>query len=275
MTWLDVAFRSGMSSRSDLRGAVDAGVPVGVVAGELSTAALLLVLPHYLDSGGYVFVDSGAFGAFKSGKQMEWANILSCYKLLASMTDRPGNLYIVAPDVVGDQAQTLALLDTWAADVRELMAVGCQVIVPIQIGALSGQEMIERVSGILGTTAFVAGVPSNRAAMSVAECAALCHHAFHILGRVQGDEEQQIRVYGLRAKNPAARVTADANWLRSRLKNIQVGTESVRKRRRNEHQAAFDNPRAEAVSHLLRSDLAWAAAPIQGANEQVPLLSAA
>ena len=274
MTWLDLAFRSGMSSRSDLRGAVEAGVPVGVVAGQLSTAALLLVLPRYLDRGGSVFVDSGAFGAFKSGKPMDWPNILSTYKLLASMTDRPEGLYVVAPDVVGDQAQTLALLDEWTSEVRELVMIGCKVIVPIQVGILSGRAMIERVSAILGTPDFIAGVPSNKAAMSAEECAALRHHAFHILGRVQDDEEQRIRVYGLRATNPAARITADANWLRSRLKNIQAGTESVRERRRNGGQAAFDHPRAEAVSQLLRSDLAWSA-PRQMANEQLSLLLAA
>ena len=49
MTWLDLPFRSGMSSKSDLRGAIEAGVPVGVVAGLLTTSAMVMVIPRYLD----------------------------------------------------------------------------------------------------------------------------------------------------------------------------------------------------------------------------------
>ena len=56
MTWLDIPFRSGMSSKSDLRGAIEAGVPVGIVAGLLTTSAMVLVIPRYLDRGGKVFV---------------------------------------------------------------------------------------------------------------------------------------------------------------------------------------------------------------------------
>ncbi len=45
-----------MSSKSDLRGAIEAGVPVGVVAGLLTTSAMVMVIPRYLDRGGKVFV---------------------------------------------------------------------------------------------------------------------------------------------------------------------------------------------------------------------------
>lgn len=43
---VSVAFRSGMSSRSDLRGAIDARTPVGVVAGHLTLRQKLMTVPY-------------------------------------------------------------------------------------------------------------------------------------------------------------------------------------------------------------------------------------
>lgn len=47
-----LAFHSGMSASSDLRAAVDVGVPIGVVAPLLSLSKVFLALPRHLDSGG-------------------------------------------------------------------------------------------------------------------------------------------------------------------------------------------------------------------------------
>lgn len=49
-----LAFHSGMSASSDLRAAVDVGVPIGVVAPLLSLSKVFLALPRHLDSGGSV-----------------------------------------------------------------------------------------------------------------------------------------------------------------------------------------------------------------------------
>lgn len=83
---------------------------------------------------------SGAFGAFLSGEEMDWREIMSRYQTLANMTDHPENLYVVAPDKVGDQAGTMAVLEAWAPKVRALVDEGCQVIVPIQAGSLLGKR---------------------------------------------------------------------------------------------------------------------------------------
>lgn len=100
---INLTFRSGMSSLSDLHGAMDAGVPVGVVAGKLSVHQLLGGIPRYLDKGGKCFVDSGAFTTFKSGETMNWPDIIKRYTDLAELTFKPQNLYVVSPDVVGAQ----------------------------------------------------------------------------------------------------------------------------------------------------------------------------
>lgn len=47
-----LAFHSGMSASSDLRAAVDVGVPIGVVAPLLSLSKVFLALPRHLDAGG-------------------------------------------------------------------------------------------------------------------------------------------------------------------------------------------------------------------------------
>lgn len=258
MIQLDTVFRSGISSKSDLRGAIEAGVPVGVVAGKLSSAAIFLTIPRYLDRGGMCFCDSGAFSSFLTGEPMDWADVLQRYDSLALMTETPGNLYVVAPDKVGDQGETLRLLAAWADRLRNLITQGCKVIIPIQCGRLSGQALIDMVAGVLQTRQFIVGIPSNRAAMPVDECRMLRHSAFHILGRVQVNGEQRARIESLRQGNPEAAITADANWLRSQLGTICDLTEAERAdRHRGGARFTLDHPRAAAVTTALLADPLW------------------
>lgn len=81
-----------MSSKSDLRGAVEANIPVGVVAGKLSLVAQILTLPNYLDRGDIVFCDSGAFTSFQTGADIEWADIFRCYETLVGLRDSKRDL---------------------------------------------------------------------------------------------------------------------------------------------------------------------------------------
>lgn len=82
--------------------------------------------------------------------------------------------------------------------------------------------MLDAIASILGTRDFLAGIPSNKAAMSIEECGQIRHSGFHILGRVQRNDEQTQRIAALLAMNPGAVVNADANWLRSRIKMIST-----------------------------------------------------
>ena len=78
---LDLCFRSGMSSKSDLRGAIEAGVSVGVVALALTPHQTLLTLPNYLNRGvGKIFIDSGAFSTASVFGPSEWDRILRVYE---------------------------------------------------------------------------------------------------------------------------------------------------------------------------------------------------
>lgn len=253
---LDLRFRSGMSSKSDLRGAMDAMAPVGVVADKLALASKLLSLPRYLNQGGAVFIDSGAFSELNSGLEPDWNSILETYEMVAGASVEFTRLYVVAPDKVGDQQATLSRLVRYKDRVVALIKMGCRVIVPLQRGVLSGMEMLAAAAEILETRNFVAGIPSNKEALPFAECEALRHHSFHILGRVQMDGDQVERIAALLTGCQDASITADANWLRSRLALVQTETERERGRMRVERSNVrrFDHPRAAAISRAILSD---------------------
>ena len=94
--------------------------------------------------------------------------------------------------------------------------------------------------------------------MSIAESQSLSHPAFHVLGRVQMDEDQVARVAALRHNNPTSVITADANWLRSRLATVRRLTEDERQlRRRPGLRLDIDHPRAIAVEKALQGEANW------------------
>lgn len=244
---LSIAFRSGMSAVGDFRGASEAGVAIGVVAGKLPSVLVFLGAPRLLAEGGSLFVDSGAFSEVTTGQEPDFNAILTVYHAISGATRRQedrARLFVVAPDKVGDQLETLARLTRYRSRVRALIDEGCNVIVPVQRGELPAAAMLDRIVGVLGTRNFVAGIPANKAALSIADCATLRHDRFHILGRVQVNPDQAARLHALTLQNPGAILTADANWLRSRLEDVC--------------RLAGSMSRALAVETAIRRDATWA-----------------
>lgn len=261
---LTIAFRSGMSRSKDFWAAAAAGAAIGVVAGELATATRLLGIPRFLCAGGELFIDSGAFAELKTGEVPDFDKVLSLYEYLADCVQDgyfdPARLYVVAPDKVGDQLATLDRLTQYASRVRALVDAGCMVIVPIQRGALSAVAMLDQVAAILGTRQFVAGIPSNKEALSLAECATLTHARFHILGRVHMNADQLARLAALATNNPAAVYTADANWMRGHIAEICQMADTERAARRcapPAGHAQFITPRSAAITAAIQADSVW------------------
>lgn len=247
----DVAFHSGMSAQSDLRAAVDEGVPVGVVATLLDTLKALRTLPRHLDAGCAVFIDSGAFAAFQKGELVSWNKVFLVYETVLGATEKRGNLSIVAPDVVGDQLGTVALWEAHAERVIKWINTGCRVIVPLQCGDMPAAVMLAHAKRIFQTDRFCAGIPSNLAAMTAEDCATLRHHDFHVLGRVVITADLAVKLHALLVNNSGATYTADANWLRSRLQKIGVEHKRLRyEPSRN----MFESSRTRAVRAVLRSE---------------------
>lgn len=246
-----LAFHSGMSASSDLRAAVDVGVPIGVVAPLLSLSKIFLALPRHLDSGGSVFMDSGAFAAFQKSEGVIWERVFTKYESVILMTTNPQGLSIVAPDVIGDQIATLKLWTEHANRVKRWIDQGVRVIVPLQRGNLCAAEMLELAKQTFGTDRFCAGIPSNLEAMSAEDCSTLFHSDFHVLGRVILTEELERKLGALKANNPEANYTADANWLRARTKKISVEANSLSPDR---SMGLGDTKRTRAVRNILRQE---------------------
>lgn len=247
----DLAFHSGMSAKSDLRAAVDEGIAVGVVATLLDISKTILVLPRHLDSGKAVFVDSGAFNAFQKNEDVDWTKVFMAYETILQMTDKPAGLSIVAPDVVGDQVATIGLWTAHAERIRAWIDAGARVIVPLQRGLMTAGEMLRRAKEIIGSDRFCAGIPSNLEAMTCSDAKTLRHHDFHILGRVILTPELTTKLNALQSNNPDATYTADANWLRSRLRQICRLAQAFRD---NPASSSWDSSRTLAVRSVLRVD---------------------
>lgn len=257
---LKLAFRSGMSRSKDFWAAADAGLPVGVVATELTSAQVFVGLPSYLRKGGFIFIDSGAFAELATGEEPDFERVMAVYESLADCAGAAG-LYLVAPDKVGDQLATLERLAKYAGRVRALIEAGCKVIVPIQRGVIPAAEMLARAVAVLGTDRFVAGIPSNKEAMSLEECATLKHHAYHILGRVQMNQDQLDRLQALTQGNAAAEITADANWLRSRLAAVcEIADRERVARMKGERKDTWMSSRQAAIKTALQLESSWGVA---------------
>lgn len=246
----DVAFHSGMSSKSDLRAAVDEGIPVGVVATLLDLSKTFLVIPRHLDAGGSAFIDSGAFSAFQKNEQVDWDKVFSVYEGVISWTSRPAGLSIVAPDVIGNQLQTLDLWQEHAERVNSWISAGARVIVPLQRGDLSAGSMLAHSKRIFGTDRFCAGIPSNLEAMTAEDAGTLHHHDFHVLGRVIMTRDLALKVQALLRNNPDAYFTSDANWLRARIRQISKAADALR----HDRTGGWESSRTRAVRHALRCD---------------------
>lgn len=128
-------------------------------------------------SGSQVFVDSGAFSevSFAGGERKvvrpidhaEWERRLAKMTQIAEALG--SKAYLVAPDAVGDQQETLERLQRYAHVVRRWRDVGANVIVPIQKGPLPQAQFDRECAAILGFSDYVRGIPSKKAAATTAE----------------------------------------------------------------------------------------------------------
>lgn len=165
-------FASGSNHAGEIAGLAAIGCPVGVAVDEVNEAAIR-ELEGLAGTGIPTFIDSGAFGEFKADKEItdeEWRERLGTYERLARKLGRQA--YCVAPDKVGDQEATLARLARYRWMVLKLRALGANIIVPIQRGALNMAEFAAEIEQVLGFGDWVRGIPLMRAATKYEELAA-------------------------------------------------------------------------------------------------------
>jgi hypothetical protein len=149
-------FASGSNHAGEIRGWASIGQDIGVAAPEVNEAAIV-ELEALAGSDIAVFVDSGAFSevnfteagpvVVKPITDAEWRKRLALYKRLARSL--AGQLHVVAPDRVGDQTLTLARLDRYKTELREIAALGAHILVPTQKGALSQGDFFREARALL------------------------------------------------------------------------------------------------------------------------------
>jgi hypothetical protein len=205
-------FGSGASAKWDFLGYAFVDAPVGVAATELRPG----VIDHlvaYLDRGGRVFVDSGAFGAFRAGRQLDFeSEVFTVYDDLLRRTFKPHGLMIVMPDVVGDQQRTLWLQRQHLAHIRRWLDSGAECVFPIQDPTLDPVLSYRDVRALISGRAFTVGVPSNEHAWHPYQVIEFARAAepprMHLLGLAREAVLQQISSE-VAAASPHTRLSAD------------------------------------------------------------------
>jgi hypothetical protein len=175
-------FVSGASAPADVRGLAHFSVPLGVSVSELSKPALRVLLGYWARPLLRVFVDSGAFSEVdRRGAVVApitddaWvARVRVMHQIAAAFGPPAGEDYgprvwVVAPDRVGDQPETLRRLALHAEAMRACRALGARVVVPIQRGALTAAAFDAACCEALGFGDFTRGIPGNKVAMPAEE----------------------------------------------------------------------------------------------------------
>jgi hypothetical protein len=184
----DSYFISGSNHAGEIKGLALSGCHIGVSVNALDKAGKAIAELEMLAHGGTkVFVDSGAFGEVRFDKaagkfvdvkpitDAEWEKRIAVYEKLAPVLR--SQLYIVAPDKVGNQTETLCRLERYAERIKTMaLRYGVNVIVPIQNGETAAIEFDRCVREIFDMTDvaddlvddgqfyFIRGIPSAKGA---------------------------------------------------------------------------------------------------------------
>lgn len=188
-------FASGSNHPGEIVGLARVGIDVGVAIHELHSAGENAIV-EAVQLGARVFVDSGAFSEIGFGPtgpfvakriaDKEWRSRLSAYVRLAARCG--SSLFVVAPDMVAFQAETLERMERFGSYVRDAAAHGANVLVPVQKGAMPMAAFWARACEVLGVSSarLVAAIPMKKDATSTAELVTFLETArparVHLLG---------------------------------------------------------------------------------------------
>ena len=185
-------FPSGSNHAGDIKGLALSGCHIGATVSELNDEAIAEIALCAC-TGTRIFLDSGAFSEvdrddiFKVVAPIadaEWRRRLGVYLLLS--IELGEQLYIVAPDRVADQDETLRRLKLYRRQVGLCRVAYANVIVPIQRGRMSMRDFAASAAEALGFDDFIPGIPSKKHATPLPELAAFLEAArpqrLHLLG---------------------------------------------------------------------------------------------
>jgi len=182
-----IAYFASGCQRGEVAGFAAIGHDVGVAAGSVN-ADVEGELCALAGTDVQAFIDSGAFAEFRAqlkGKSapVKWDKVIALYKRVGAVLG--DQLHVVAPDAIGDQGETLARLERYAEDMRELDAMGVRVLMPVQRGTFTQESFYRRCVEVLGFEPIPA-LPCRASATSVEEAeqfvAAVQPTVIHLLG---------------------------------------------------------------------------------------------
>lgn len=131
---------SGLTrSPREMDATIESGGAVGVSALDSISLPVRKRLTDYANQGGQVFIDSGAYTAFKKGREIDWDKVQFQYNEMITSVEPENreNVTVVAPDIVGDHEATIELHDELrrrGVDFQKILDSGAQVIIPVQQG---------------------------------------------------------------------------------------------------------------------------------------------
>jgi hypothetical protein len=260
-------FASGTNRTGEIKGMAAVGQDIGVAAPEIIGRAPAEAELHALAGTDVnVFVDSGAFSEVEFSAEgvtvvkpitdADWVKILGLYERLADSLHE--QVFVVAPDMVGNQDVTLARLATYRDRLAAIVARGARLLVPVQKGALSQAAFAAQVDSVLAGIAWLPALPCKKAATSAAELGAFLaarpetKHV-HLLGL--GVTNREAPTYLAHVARAGCTVSMDANWIAANVGNAGNGRTKARRYTLAQHIAKRVLGAAQGLVAALRT--AW------------------
>lgn len=225
-------FASGSNHSGEIRAlSLVPGANIGVVASYVARETYPIAydeLERFVETGRKVFIDSGAFAEvkFPGGvptivKPLTDKHWRRCFRVYAEAALTHGaNAYVVAPDCVAHQTESLERLTRYAEEMREIFDLGATILVPIQKGALTMAEFHARAGDILnagvadGGVEFTPSIPMKKDATTLTELRAFVEAvrpaSIHLLGLAPDTDKGEAAIATILEIVPNCRVSCDA-----------------------------------------------------------------
>lgn len=247
-------FASGANRIAEMRGFSRLRMPFGVSASELSDRAVehltTLSLPVLVDSGAFSEVEFSAAGCrvVRPITDQEWRRRLRIYKRLALALGP--NAYVVAPDRVGDQKETLRRLRCYRSEVQELAQIGAAILIPLQVGVMTHAEFWQAANDAAGL-GMVPALPMKKEATDVTDLLAFVRETsprqIHLLGIGATQRRGRELLKAIQNFVPEARVSMDSNRLRAVIGRSRPLTTAENRLREAEFEGVYGEVRSPVL----------------------------
>lgn len=256
-----IAFASGANRVSEICGFARLGIPVGVSVCQLSgrTIDLLCALkrPVLVDSGAFseVVIKAGEVRVVTAISDEEWRRRLTLYFRLGAALAR--RAFLIAPDQVGSQQETLRRLKICRADLASIATTGARLLIPLQVGPMAHAEFYTAAEAAAGLRLEPA-MPMRKAATSARDLADFVERVkprhIHLLGLGLENRRTAGIIRVIRHYSPETSISMDSNRLRSvvgRARPLTVKEAELRSAETEDLYGAVESPVLKLTQDVL------------------------